>query len=116
MDDRRKFSRYEGRLKVRYNVSGDKRARTAFTRDVGASGLSIISHKPEKPGTKLILEIELPGGATANLEGEAALEGDVQWQRTVPAGMHAVERGTFGVRIRYASESWYHFIVGLAND
>ena len=110
MDNRRKFPRFEQRLPVRYTVSADKKAHIAFTCDVGAGGLSITSHKPEKPGARLALEVELPDGRTAKLEG------NVQWYRTVPGGVHSVQKGAFGVRIHYASEHWYHFMAGLTNE
>lgn len=67
------------RLKVRFGVDYPKRV--AFTGDVSAGGLHIITGRPERPGTNLLIEITLPD------EQSVIVYGRVHWAKKVPPNL-----------------------------
>lgn len=75
----RQPARKKKRLKVRFGVDYPKRV--AFTGDISAGGLYIITGQPERPGTKLLIEINLPD------EQEVILYGRVCWAKKVPPNL-----------------------------
>ena len=105
---RRIIPRYTRRLPVRYCVLGrDKTMQRAFSQDVGAHGLFIASHRPEKVGNNLDIEIEVPE------LGKVKMQATVAWTKWVPQSLRAVDCSGFGVRISNASESWYRYFMDL---
>ena len=92
MAEKRERVREKKRLKLRFGT--DEPRRMAFTEDVSARGLFIITGQPEKPGTKLLLLIFLPEGK------EVVASGRVQWAKKVPANLVRVaKKGGMGVRL-----------------
>ena len=71
--------RKKKRLKMRFGVDHPKRV--AFTGDLSAGGLYIITGQPERPGTKLLIAINLPD------EQEVILSGRVRWAKKVPPNL-----------------------------
>ncbi len=71
--------RKKKRLKVRFGVDYPKRI--AFSGDVSTGGLYIITGQPERPGTKLLLEINLPD------EQQVIAYGRVRWAKKVPPNL-----------------------------
>ena len=72
-------ARKKKRLKVRFGVDYPKRV--AFTGDASTGGLHIITGQPEPPGTKLLIEINLPD------EQQVIVYGRVRWAKKVPPNL-----------------------------
>lgn len=109
MAEKRDIKRNKKRLKVRFGVDYPKRV--AFTEDVSMNGLFIISGQPERPGTKILLEITLPS------EEQVIARGLVCWAKKVPPNLVRIaNKGGMGVRItRYESgeQSYQAFVAEL---
>ncbi|MCK5826528.1 MAG: PilZ domain-containing protein [Desulfuromusa sp.] len=87
----RNQERKKKRLKIRFGVDSPKRV--AFTGDLSIVGLHIITGQPEIPGTKLIVEINLPD------EQPVRVHGRVQWAKKVPPNLiRLVSEAGMGVR------------------
>lgn len=67
------------RLKLRFGTDYPKRV--AFTGDASEGGLYIITGQPERPGTKLLIELNLPD------EQQVIAYGRVRWAKKVPANL-----------------------------
>lgn len=92
MSEKRIKNRKRKRLKVLFGVEEAKRV--AFTDDISNAGLFITTSRPEKPGTIVMLEIEIPGGDVVKCQGQ------VRWARKVPQSMLRVAtKGGMGVRL-----------------
>ena len=92
MAEKREITRKRKRLKVRFGIEYPKRV--AFTEDLSACGLFIITAQPELPGSKLLLQIILPD------EEEVIVRGRVMWAKKVPANLvHIAKKGGMGVRL-----------------
>lgn len=92
MAEKRVINRKRKRLKVRFGVEQAKRI--AFTDDLCAAGLFITTAMPEKPGTIVMLEIEMPGSEVVKCQGQ------VRWARKIPASMLRVaSKGGMGVKL-----------------
>lgn len=92
MAEKRVINRRRKRLKVRFGVEVAKRI--AFTDDISALGLFVTTPMPEKPGTIVLLEIELPDGNIVKCQGQ------VRWARKVPQSMLRVAaKGGMGLRL-----------------
>ena len=88
----RKPTRKKKRLKVRFGVDYPKRV--AFTGDASAGGLHIITGQPERPGTKLLIEINLPD------EQQVIVYGRVRWAKKVPPNLiRLANKAGMGVRL-----------------
>ncbi|MCK5915086.1 MAG: PilZ domain-containing protein [Deltaproteobacteria bacterium] len=88
----RKPTRKKKRLKVRFGVDYPKRV--AFTGDASAGGLHIITGQPERPGTKLLIEISLPD------EQQVIVYGRVRWAKKVPPNLiRLANKAGMGVRL-----------------
>jgi hypothetical protein len=69
-------------------------SKVGFTSDISESGLCIKSFIVFKPGTVLLLEIEVPSGEIVRLEGR------VHWARKVPPNLlRKVKHAGMGVKI-----------------
>lgn len=75
----RSLVRKKKRLKVRFGV--DYPRRVAFSGDVSVEGLYIITGQPERPGEKLLIEINLPD------EQQVIVYGRVRWAKKVPPNL-----------------------------
>jgi Tfp pilus assembly protein PilZ len=84
--------RKKKRLKVRFGVDYPKRV--AFTGDASVGGLYIITGQPEHPGTKLLIEINLPDGE------QVIVYGRVRWAKKVPPNLiRLANRAGMGVQL-----------------
>jgi Tfp pilus assembly protein PilZ len=79
MVEARNLPRKKKRLKVRFGVDYPKRV--AFTGDASEGGLYIITGQPERPGAKLLIEINLPD------EQQVIVYGRVRWAKKVPPNL-----------------------------
>ncbi len=85
-------ARRKKRLKVRFGVDYPKRV--AFTGDVSIGGLYIITGQPERPGSKLLIQIRLPD------EQEVTVFGRVRWAKKVPPNLiRLANKAGMGVQI-----------------
>ncbi len=90
MSEKRTLVRRKKRLKIRFGVEYPRRV--AFTRDASEQGLHIVTGHPERPGTKLLLEIELPTGDSVIASAY------VRWAKKVPPNlMHVADKAGMGV-------------------
>ncbi len=88
----RKPQRKKKRLKVRFGVDYPKRV--AFTGDVSAGGIYIITGQPERPGSRLLIEISLPD------EQQVIVYGQVCWAKKVPPNLiRLANKAGMGVRL-----------------
>ncbi|MCW8859679.1 MAG: pilus assembly protein PilZ [Deltaproteobacteria bacterium] len=84
--------RKKKRLKVRFGVDYPKRI--AFTGDASAVGLYIITGQPERPGSKLLIELSLPD------EQQVIAFGRVRWAKKVPPNLIRVaNKAGMGVQL-----------------
>ncbi len=92
MAEKRNIHRRKKRLKLRFGLETPERM--AFTEDISEHGLFIITGQPEKPGSLLQLELQLPDGTMVRAQGR------VRWAKKVPAQLVRVaKKGGMGVRL-----------------
>lgn len=77
--ENREINRRRKRLKLRFGADYPKRV--AFTGDVSESGLYIITGQPERPGTRILIELSLPDGR------QVIAYGRVRWAKKVPPNL-----------------------------
>lgn len=75
----RKLVRKNKRLKVRFGMNEPTRA--AFTGNTSTGGVHIVTHMPERPGTKVQVCVTLPDGQ------EVLVDGIVCWAKKVPVNL-----------------------------
>ena len=97
MEERRRTQRFRQQIPVRYQRDGGDE-RMGFTDDAGPDGVFVFAMNPEKPGTVLAMEIDLPKHGTIKFTGEAVHSEDEQG-----------DRGGFGVRVTKAPDEWYAY-------
>ena len=59
MAEQRAFQRRTERLAVRYRVAPDDAASMAQMRDLSGGGIGLVLREPFRPGTKLLVELDL---------------------------------------------------------
>lgn len=92
MAQERQPTRMKKRIKVRFGIDYPKRV--AFTGDLSMGGLYIITGQPERPGTRLLVEIILPDGE------EVIVFGRVCWAKKVPPNLIRVaNKAGMGVQL-----------------
>ncbi len=92
MAEQRGPDRKKKRLKVRFGLDYPKRV--AFTGDASEGGLYIITGQPERPGSKLLIEISLPD------EQQVIAFGRVRWAKKVPPNLIRVaNKAGMGVQL-----------------
>lgn len=88
----RNLIRKKKRFKVRFGVDYPKRV--AFTGDASAGGLYIITGQPERPGSKLLIELSLPD------DQQVIAYGRVRWAKKVPPNLIRVaNKAGMGVQL-----------------
>ena len=109
MSEKRDFKRKRKRLKLRFGVDYPKRV--AFTEDISERGIFVITGQPEKPGTKLLLEITLPD------EELVIAYGRVQWAKKVPPNLvRLANKGGMGImlmRFESGEQLYKNFVADL---
>nr|WP_320115565.1 PilZ domain-containing protein [uncultured Desulfuromonas sp.] len=92
MVDKRRKGRIKKRLRILYGT--EIPSKVGFTSDISSSGLCIRSFIVYKPGTLVLMELELPNGEVARLEGR------VHWARKVPPDLlRKVKHAGMGIKI-----------------
>jgi len=87
----RDLVRKKKRVKIRFGIDSPKRV--AFTGDLSLVGLHIITGQPEPPGTRLMIEINLPD------ERQVIVSGRVRWAKKVPPNLiRLASKAGMGVR------------------
>ena len=101
----RHFPRYNRRVPVRYSQINSRTQVRAYTHDIGAMGLFVLTSKMEKKGLMLNLEVDLPDIGTVKLQGVVA------WTKWVPPALRNVQYAGFGVKVSNAPESWFSYFM-----
>lgn len=96
--EKRHARRHGRRLKVRFGEKGKGFTSTGLTNDVSATGLFVLANSSPKPGTRVHLEVTLPG------EVQVFLEGVVARQVLVPPELRQVVKSGFAVRYLQGTE------------
>jgi len=96
--EKRRARRHGRRLKVRYGEKGKGFSGTGLTNDVSATGLFVLSSSSPRPGTRVHLEVTLPGDVLMFIEGVVAR------QVVVPPELRQVVKAGFGVRFLLGTE------------
>jgi hypothetical protein len=106
MQDKRNNNRRRKRIPLRYSLEG--LTRVAFTDDITREGMFIRSVHVAVPGTRLQVELDLPGG-------KVALVAEVRWSRKVPPAMLQKLKGGMGMKI-LAFQSGVQFYRDLCDE
>ena len=97
--EKRRSKRHAKRLKVKFGEKGTSTfPHSGLTNDVSASGLFVVTSQKPKLGSRLHLEVTLPG------ELPLFLEGVVMRQVLVPPELRQVVKSGFGIRYLLSSE------------
>jgi Tfp pilus assembly protein PilZ len=92
MAEKRVMRRLRRRLSLRFGI--DAPVRMAFTEDVTDHGMFIKTTNLYPPGTRIAIELILPG------EKRVRLQGMIRWSKKVPPTMiHLVRKAGIGVKI-----------------
>jgi hypothetical protein len=91
MAEKRKVTRLQKRLKLRYGVTNA--TSLAFTEDFSESGIFIRAVNVMIPGVKLLVELFMPDNLPVTFEGR------VVWSRRVPGSLIHLSKGGMGVVI-----------------
>ncbi len=109
MSEKRSLGRRKKRLKVRFGIEYPRRV--AFTCDASDRGMHILTSHPERPGTKLLIEIELPTGESS------VAYGYVRWAKKVPANlMRVADKAGMGVLLTSftsGEQAYYDYLKSL---
>jgi len=93
------------RKRIRFRISLDPGAWTAFTGDLTPGGLFVSSARVHPPGTRVRLVVRLP-------DGDAHGEGVVRWAKRVPAAFLSHVRGGMGIQFTGLSPALQAFLLG----
>ena len=109
MGEKRRSKRHARRLKVRFGESGTAGfPHTGLTNDVSATGLFVVTNTNLKPGTRVHVEVTMPGEVPLYIEGVVAR------QVIVPPELRQVVRAGFGVRYLLGTELMAELVPALS--
>lgn len=92
MADKRRKPRIRKRLRVLYGPQIP--SKVGFTSDVSETGLCVQTFAVYKPGSNLLVELQLPSGSVVRIEGR------VHWARKVPPNLlRKVKYAGMGIKI-----------------
>lgn len=107
--EKRRSKRHGKRLKVKFGEKGTATfPHSGLTNDVSATGLFVVTGQTPKPGTRLHLEVTMPG------ELPLFIEGVVARQVLVPPQLRQIVKSGFGVRYLLGSELMAELIPALS--
>ena len=99
IERRRRYPRIQRRVRVHYGPPGVELKRHAsIAVDVSERGLYVQAMRAERPGTRLDLDVDLPGG-------EVSLQGIVVWSKEA-SRLTRYGHGGFGVWLLDPPEAW----------
>lgn len=108
--EKRRSKRHGRRLKVKFGEKGTSVfPHSGFTNDVSATGLFVVTGQRPAPGTRLHLEVTLPG------ELPLFIEGVVTRQVLVPPELRSVVKAGFGVRFLVGTELMAELVPAMTN-
>jgi len=109
MAEKREIKRKRKRLRLRFGA--EQPQRVAFTEDLSERGLFVITGQPERPGTQLVLEINLPDGQ------QVIAHGRVRWAKKVPPNLIRIaSKGGMGIVLQTfetGEQAYKQFLVEL---
>lgn len=109
MGEKRRSKRHARRLKVRFGESGSAGfSHSGLTNDVSSTGLFVVTSANFKPGTRLHMEVTMPG------EVGLFVETVVARQVIVPPELRQVVRAGFGVRYLLGTELMAELVPALS--
>jgi len=111
MAEKRKNDRLRKRLKLRYGVRNA--TSLAFTENFSETGIFIRTVNVMMPGTKLLVELELPDITSVICEVK------VMWSKRVPGSLSHLQKGGMGVMITKflaGEESYLLLCLGLTKQ
>lgn len=92
MADKRRKPRVRKRMRALYGPKIP--SKVGFTSDISESGLCIQTFVVYKPGSSMLIELELPSGEVVRIDGR------VHWARKVPPNLlRKVKYAGMGVKI-----------------
>jgi hypothetical protein len=94
-------NRVRKRLAIRFGAK-DTHTGTGFTTNISARGVGVVTHAVHPRGTKLNMELTLPGGDRCRVECVVAWAQRGVAQFRTPGGM--------GLRVTWADENYFQFI------
>lgn len=107
--EKRRSKRHAKRLKVKFGEKGTSTfPHNGLTNDVSATGLFVVTGQSPRPGTRLHLEVTMPG------ELPLFIEGVVMRQVLVPPELRQVVKSGFGLRYLQGSELMAELVPALA--
>jgi len=107
MPELRKIDRKRKRLKMRFGLEVPQRM--AFSEDISARGVFLTTGQPERPGSKLRLEMTLPD------ESRVIAVGRVRWAKKVPANLiHVAKKAGMGILLTGFEQGEQHFLQFVA--
>ena len=100
------------RLLIRFRREDEEKLHSAFTSNIGPSGIFVVSANIEEGevGKSLWLEIEMPDQSTLLLRGK------VVWIRKVPVEIRSMQQNGFAVNLTEAPEQWYHLFMSKTSS
>ncbi len=109
--EKRRSKRHAKRLKVRFGEKGTATfPHSGLTNDVSATGLFVVTSQKPKPGTRLHLEVTMPG------ELPLFIEGVVMRQVLVPPELRQVVKAGFGIRFLLGSELMAELVPAMTSQ
>lgn len=106
--EKRRSRRHGRRLKVRFGEKGQGFTHSGITNDVSATGLFVLANQTPKPGTRLHVEVTLPGELLVFAEGVVAR------QVIVPPQLRQVVKAGFGLRYLTGAELMAELVPALS--
>ncbi len=77
--------------------------------DISRTGLFVQTSAGGHPGDEIALSLN-----TRGVTSPIRLSTEVMWLRKVPQQLRRISKGGFGLKIRYAPESYYHLLAQVA--
>ncbi len=105
MSDNRKMPRTKKRLSCRVTVNEQRY--TGIVIDLSATGMFVQTSATPKPGTPVMLEVQMIDGDTLQLHATVAR------LRNVPARLKTIVQGGVGLRLEGAPEAYFRLIEEL---
>ena len=95
MQERRQYVRLDEKLSVNYAVLPRTGQSDSGTKDIGGGGIRFLADKSLTPGTRLRVNITIPG------EGSIPFTGEVIWSEHYRASATAPQEESFETGVRF---------------
>ena len=99
MSERLQFIRVRSRLTAVIRFSGDDKVQRALTRDVGVTGVCLLSETPLKSGELISVELLLPDRTSKPL----AFTGEVVWSKRIEGATEGADESAIESGVRFVT-------------